>query len=75
MTQSSREHKERFIRRFNGATYSAEREAVMSMFKRYGISILSDDLLDEATSDLVAAKRRQSKQWFRDSRMMRRELR
>lgn len=75
MTQSSREHKERFIKRQNWPGHSAEREAVLSMFDRYGISILSDDLLDEATTDLVAAKRRQSKQWFRDSRMMRRELR
>lgn len=47
---STRERKERFIRSFGP---NAACEAVLTLFGRYGLDMLSDELLEEITSSMV----------------------
>ena len=54
MTKATREHKEAFIRSFGSR---GPADAVAVLFNRYGLAILTDDLLDEAVRDFVAQAR------------------
>lgn len=55
MSTTSRNHNERFIRSFS--TF-ADRDAVLSLFRRYGLAMLTDEQLAEIVSDKVADYRR-----------------
>jgi hypothetical protein len=55
MSTTSREHNEQFIRSFG--TF-ADREAVIALFRRYGLGMLTDEQLAEAVTDKVADCRR-----------------
>jgi hypothetical protein len=68
---STRARKERFIRSFGDR---AARDAVLSMFNRYGLDVLSDEMLDEATSELAADAMATTKRTIRNRRIYRREL-
>lgn len=69
--QSTRERKTRFIKSFGDR---AARDAVLSLFARYGLDMLSDDLLDEATSDLAADAMATTKRVVRNRIAYRRDL-
>lgn len=68
---STRERKERFIKSFG--QHSA-RDAVLSMFDRYGLDVLSDELLEEATGELVAVAMSATKRTIRNRRIYQREM-
>lgn len=69
--QATRERKIRFIKSFGDR---AARDAVLSLFARYGLDMLSDDLLDEATSDLAADAMATTKRVVRNRIAYRRDL-
>lgn len=52
---TSREHNEQFIKSFG--TF-ADRDAVLALFRRYGLAMLTDEQLAEIVSDKVADCRR-----------------
>lgn len=54
MTKATRERMERFINSFG---YRAEREAVETLFGRYGLALLTDQQLAEVVSDWICQAR------------------
>jgi hypothetical protein len=66
MTATSREHNEQFIRSFG--TF-ADRDAVLALFRRYGLVMLTDEQLAEVVSDKVADCRRATRLHFRNRRI------
>ncbi|MFC3706326.1 hypothetical protein ACFOOL_16385 [Devosia honganensis] len=69
--ESTRERKTRFIKSFGDR---AARDAVLSLFARYGLDMLSDELLDEATSEMVADAMATTKRVVRNRRIYRRKM-
>lgn len=68
---STRARKVRFIKSFGER---AARDAVLSLFDRYGLEMLPDDLLEEATSELTADAMAATKRTIRNRRIYRRAL-
>ena len=58
MSRTSREHNDQFIRSFG--TF-ADRDAVLAIFRRYGLAMLTNEQLAEVVSDKVADYRRTTK--------------
>lgn len=69
--ESTRERKVRFIKSFGDR---AARDAVFTMLERYGLDILSDDHLAEATSELAADAMASTKRTIRNRRVYRRQI-
>ena len=67
---STRERKERFIKSFGKIT---TRDVVLGLFERYGLAMLSDEQIEEATSELVADAMATTKRTIRNRRIYRRE--
>lgn len=55
---ATRERMQRFINSFGR---KAEREAVMALFDRYGLSMLTDEQLEEAVSEQISDWRRRNR--------------
>jgi len=64
--RASREHNEQFIKSFG--TF-ADRDAVLGLFRRYGLDMLTDEQLSEIVSDKVADCRRTTRNNRNNRRM------
>ena len=58
MSSTSRNHNEQFIKSFG--TF-VDRDAVLAVFRRYGLAMLTDEQLAEIVSDKVAEYRAATK--------------
>ncbi|OIN06126.1 hypothetical protein BFS86_19675 [Shewanella algae] len=58
MTKATRERMERFINSFG---YRAEREAVETLFDRYGLAMLTDEQVEEVVDDWSRSERNRIK--------------
>lgn len=67
---STRERKERFIKSFGKIV---TRDVVLGLFERYGLAMLSDEQIEEVTSELAAEAMATTKHTIHNRRIYRRE--